>query len=166
MILGIDIGVTGAIAILLPDGELLEVFDMPTVDAGKKARRCRVIDARALHRIISGSLFNTVGSTAYVEDVSAMPKQGVSSVFSLGESRGCVRAALASVEVPTIFVKPQLWKKYYGLLGRDKDASRTRAIELYPSYDCLSRKKDNGRAEAILIGRWGVKQEIHGGKDK
>lgn len=145
--IGIDPGLTGAIAFLDETGRVFEVHDMPV---GAKPRgKGSMVDVASLVAVFG--LDWEVGWAA-VEFVHAMPKQGVSSTFSLGDSFGCVRAALASAGIPVVYISPGEWKRRAGLTGKDKDASRMLALERHPeAAEWLQRKKDHGRAEAILI---------------
>ncbi len=144
--IGIDPGLKGAIA-LLKDDELLAVYDMPVMAGTGKRQQ---VNAAELSRILSGYEI----SVAYLERVSAMPKQGVSSMFSFGTSYGIVIGVLATLSIPMVLVSPQSWKAKAGIRGKDKDYARTLAQQLYPSAE-LGRKKDIGRADAILIARFG-----------
>ena len=141
---GIDPGLTGAVA-LVGDG-FLAVEDMPVVGANKR----RVIDSLALAAILHGWQPTDI----LIEHVHAMPKQGVSSTFRFGQTVGRVEAVVALQKIPLTYVTPAKWKRYFGL-GRDKEDSRRLAIELYPRIaDRLDRRKDEGRAEALLIGTY------------
>lgn len=151
MILGIDVGISGAVA-LLDGGKLVEVHDMPTVSktvGGKKKKR---IDARALYQILQFEKLEH----AFVEIVTARPGQGVSSMFAFGQASG-IAEAIAWVMTPDVTgVRPNTWKKHFDLIGRDKGASRALASETWPDMkDKFKRVKDDGRAEAALIGLWG-----------
>ena len=84
-----------------------------------------------------------------------MPGQGVSSMFGFGVSYGILQGVIASLGIPSVLVTPQRWKKAAGLMGKPKDYARTLAQRLYPAAE-LSRKKDIGRADAILIARYGI----------
>lgn len=142
-IIGIDPGsVSGAFAILTD--ECAFVDDLPTVDKG--------LNAPELARLFRAEL----PFTAVLERVSAMPKQGVSSSFNFGRAYGTIIGVLAALEVPTILVTPTVWKGHFRLTGkdRDRDAGRELAIRLYPEVAGLARKKDGGRADALLIARW------------
>ena len=87
-----------------------------------------------------------------VEQVSAMPGQGVTSMFNFGQSFGILKGICAAMQLPIYFVRPAKWKKYFNLINAEKDASRTRAIEIFPYYSSnLSKKKDSNKADAILI---------------
>lgn len=142
-IIGIDPGsVSGAYAILGEDHEY--VNDLPTVDKG--------LNAPELARLFRAEL----PFVSVLERVGAMPKQGVSSSFNFGRAYGTIIGVLAALEVPTILVTPTMWKGHYRLNGkdRDRDAGRELAIRLYPHVHGLARKKDGGRADALLIARW------------
>lgn len=153
IIAGIDIGISGALAFL--DGmELKAVHDMPV---GKTAGGKSVVISSQLRRI-----FDEVRpDMTYIENVHAMPKQGVSSVFSFGRSLGNIEGALGVLGIPFTYVEPTVWKRRYGLIGSEKDAARTTAARLFPIAP-LARKKDIGRADAILIANWGRLYGSHG----
>ena len=146
--IGIDPGVNGAIAVL-EDQQLIALFDMPVMNlSGKKQQ----VNAPKLAEIIgSGS---PRADEAYVEQVHSMPKQGVSSSFNFGVSYGVIMGVLGALQIPMVLVSPAVWKRRAGLTGKEKDASRTLAQQLYPAAP-LGRKKDIGRADAILIARFG-----------
>ena len=152
IILGFDPGQTGAVAAF--DGERIEaVIDMPTMTRlhGKGNQVDPYTLATALIDLCAGR-----EATAVLEAVSAMPGQGVTSTFHFGESVGVVLGVLGALQIPVRMVTPAKWKKAAGLLGRDKDAARTLAIQLHPEVaDQLARKKDTGRADAVGIARFG-----------
>ena len=153
MYVGIDPGITGAIAVLDNDGSLLLLEDMPTIARGKgKSIVKRQVNPAALHEILKP--WST--STATLEAVNSRPGQGVASVFSLGDSFGCIRSVLAVLSMSADFVAPQTWKKHYNITS-DKEIARAKAIQLYPAAS-LHRKKDADRAEAILIARFGYEK--------
>lgn len=147
MIVGCDPGKSGALAALTDDGQLIAVADMPVVG--------QIISARLLDDIVHNwidPLFG--GGTAVIEDVHAMPKQGVSSVFSFGRSLGVAEGVLAGNGLAMVYVSPAKWKRALGL-SSDKGVSRRRAIEQWPAHaDSFKRVKDDGRAEAALIAWW------------
>lgn len=147
MIIGIDPGLTGAIAVLGPDGSFVAVHDMPTTKLGKNKRR---VNGPVLAEIIKSYLV----TMAVVEVVHAMPGQGVTSMFNFGEGYGVIKGVLAGLGVPHKDATPQKWKKACDLIGSEKDAARALAIELFPDAS-LSRKKDIGRADALLIAKFG-----------
>jgi crossover junction endodeoxyribonuclease RuvC len=154
VIVGIDPGAKGAIAFLTDGGDLLSVHDMPSYQidvSGKKRTRIGAAEfANLLH--------DRTISAAYVERVGAMPGQGVASCFSFGYAAGIIEGALAALGVPVTFVTPQSWKKAMQLRS-DKDACRQRAAQLFPRVAAqFSRVKDDGRAEAALIGLYGYQR--------
>ncbi|GAB1407683.1 hypothetical protein MASR1M8_16020 [Thermomonas brevis] len=149
---GIDPGLSGAIAVLT-DGKLADVFDMPTVGRGKAGRQ--TVNAPALAARLREHLASHPGADvqAVVEDVAARPGQGVTSMFRFGHSCGAVDGVLGALRIPMTKAAAQRWKRHHALLGSEKDASRGKAIDLYPEAP-LSRKRDHGRADAILLARW------------
>ena len=155
LIVGIDPGITGAVAAVTPSGALQWVVDMPIRDAGKRARKANEIDGASLARLLRVYVAD-IGEV-WIEEVSAMPGQGVSSMFGLGDSRGCIRGVIEALGLSTQRVHPRAWKRSLGL-DSDKDASRALAIRLYPGCEALARKKDHNRAEAILLARYGAQQ--------
>lgn len=148
--LGIDPGITGAVGVL-KDGQYFAVFDIPSVNRGSGTVK-REIDPSGLAREITARLDPKESYEALLERVNAMPGQGVSSVFSFGDSYGCCRSVVAVLGIPTVLVPPAVWKKHFNL-GRDKEDSRALAIRLFPSAD-LSLKKYADRAEALLMARY------------
>ena len=150
--IGFDPGQTGAMAAY--DGERITgLIDMPTMTRlhGKGQQVDPYTLATALIDLCAGR-----EATAVLEAVSAMPGQGVTSTFHFGESVGVVLGVLGALQIPVRMVTPAKWKKAAGLLGRDKDAARTLAIQLHPEVaDQLARKKDIGRADAVCSARFG-----------
>ncbi len=153
--IGIDPGIGGAIAFLWDDGNISTVIDMPIMSIRKGKNQ---VNAAELAKQLEGHFFMDGGieskKIAYLEDAHAMPGQGVSGVFSFGQSFGIIQGVLGALQIPVVLVTPQSWKKRAGLIGKDKDMARTIAQRLYPEAD-LARKKDCGRADAILIARFG-----------
>jgi crossover junction endodeoxyribonuclease RuvC len=152
MIISIDPGVSGAIAVLRDDGDLIDVIDMPT--SAKTRGKGNEVNAVLLGDYLRSVILNS-GEIVRVaiEAVGAMPGQGVTSMFGFGRSLGVVEGVAAAFSLPVEYVTPQRWKKLHGLTGKDKDASRTLVLQKYPNHsDLFSRKKDNGRADAVLIG--------------
>ena len=93
-----------------------------------------------------------------IEQVSAMPGQGVTSMFNFGQSFGILKGICSAMHLPVYYVRPAKWKKYFNLINSEKDASRTRAIEIFPYFSSqLSKKKDNNKADAILIASFSLK---------
>ena len=151
--IGIDPGLTGAIAIISDDS--LKVFDMPTMTVDRNGKAKRQVSANELAEL----LYTCSGKDChvYVERVSAMAGQGVTSVFSFGRSFGMIEGILAELKMPVTFVAPATWVKGVGR-GPGKDASRARAMELFPlQQEFFKRVKDDGRADAALIAYWGKK---------
>jgi crossover junction endodeoxyribonuclease RuvC len=152
-VLGIDVGLNGAIALIV-DGQLLEVHDMPTVTLERNNKTKRMVNAQALSLIIRGAK----ADSAYLERLNAMPGQGVTSMFSMGQSLGVVLGILAACEVPTTTIPPRTWQKALDV-PQGKDGSRYRAAQLFPEHaDMFSRVKDDGRSDAVLIAAYGVRQ--------
>ena len=149
-IIGIDPGLSGGIAIL-DDLKIFDVFDMPIMSEGKKNKNqlnsAQLVNIIKKH-IVSGNTF------IIVEQVSAMPGQGVTSMFNFGQTFGSIKGICAALHLPIFYVRPAKWKKHFDLINSSKDASRTKVIEMYPSISTrLSRKKDVNKADAILIAR-------------
>lgn len=145
--LGIDPGASGAI-VLLENGEPIEWAEMPVNKIGSTTR----VNAAALTDFIASCCCEHV----YVEAVHSMPKQGVASSFNFGHNVGTVMGVLGAMGLPHTLVTPQAWKKAMGLIGTDKDAARTRAIQLWPKWRELDKKgKGQALADAALIARFG-----------
>ena len=149
IIFGIDPGVSGAISIL-ENKKVIEVFDMPTMIDGKKSKR--QVNGSQVTNIIKERLNDGKEIIVVVEHVNAMPGQGVTSMFNFGQSFGVIKGICAALNLPIYFVRPAKWKKHFNLIKTNKDASRTKVIEVYPEISSkLHRKKDSNRADAILI---------------
>ena len=151
LVIGIDPGISGSIC-FLNDGEILEVIEMPTMTDGKKNKK-QVNGSQVYNELIKRIKgFEKNQIRVVIEHVSAMPGQGVTSMFSFGQSFGILKGICTAMQLPMFFVRPNKWKKYFNLLNSQKDASRTRAIEIFPYFSSqLSRKKDSNKADAILI---------------
>tara|TARA_Y100000748_G_C15284928_1_gene406025 strand:+ start:157 stop:636 length:480 start_codon:yes stop_codon:yes gene_type:complete len=149
IIIGIDPGINGAISII-ENKKILEVYDTPTMIDGKKNKR--QINSAQVTNIIKERLNKDKEVVVVVEQVHAMPGQGVTSMFNFGQSFGVIKGICAALSLPIFFVRPSKWKKYFNLIKTNKDASRTKVIEAYPEISSkLHRKKDSNRADAILI---------------
>jgi len=149
--IGIDPGLSGAIAIISP--ESLKIFDMPTMTVERNGKAKRQVSASELADIFSP--YDSSKCHVYVEKVSAMAGQGVTSVFSFGRSFGMIEGILAAFKLPVTYVAPATWVKAVGR-GQGKDASRARAMELFPNNQAdFKLKKWDGRADAALIAYWG-----------
>ena len=151
-IIGIDPGLSGGIAIL-KDKKVREIFDMPVMAEGKKNKR--QLNSSQLVKIINKSMEDKEEAVGVVEQVNAMPGQGVTSMFNFGQTFGAIKGICAALSLPIFFVRQAKWKKHFDLINSSKDASRTKAIEMYPNIsDKLSRKKDVNKSDAILIARF------------
>ena len=152
-VLGVDIGALGAIALLEDNGQLVDVWDMPTLRDGPKNRR--TVNAPLLAEII----YKSHATRAFVERVGPRPMEGAVSAFAFGDAKGVVRGCLAAAAIPTIFITPVQWKRIVGVPpGKDmKDMARSNAINRWPAKaELFKRKMDDGRAEAALIAIAGL----------
>ena len=152
IIIGIDPGVSGAICILT-DGKITEIYEMPTMIDGKKNKK--QVNGAEITNIINKELVNEKDVNVVIEHVSAMPGQGVTSMFNFGQSFGVLKGICAALKLPVHFIRPVKWKKHFNLINTEKDASRTKVIEVFPYISSkLSKKKDANKADAILIARF------------
>ena len=151
LIIGIDPGISGSIC-FFENGEIADVIEMPTMTEGKKNKR-QVNGAQVYNEIKKRiNKLQNQDVRVVVEQVSAMPGQGVTSMFNFGQSFGIIKGICSAMQLPLYFVRPAKWKKYFNLINSQKDASRTRAIEIFPYFSSqLSKKKDSNKADAILI---------------
>jgi len=151
LVIGIDPGISGSIC-FLQNGRIMDVIEMPTMTDGKKNKK----------QVNGSQIFNEISERikkleksyirVVIEQVSAMPGQGVTSMFNFGQSFGILKGICSAMQLPMYFVRPAKWKKYFNLINSEKDASRTRAIEIFPYFSSqLSKKKDSNKADAILI---------------
>ena len=151
LIIGIDPGISGSIC-FLDNGKILDVIEMPTMTDGKKNKK--QVNGSQVYNEVTKRIkqFEKNQIRVVIEHVSAMPGQGVTSMFNFGQSFGILKGICTAMQLPMYFVRPAKWKKYFNLLNSEKDASRTRAIEIFPYFSSqLSRKKDSNKADAILI---------------
>ena len=156
VVFGVDPGVNGAISIL-KNKIIIDIYEMPTMIDGKKNKK--QINGPYLSAIIKKYLkdkkLNNEEFVLLAEQVNAMPGQGVTSMFNFGQSFGVIKGVCAALSLPIYFVRPAKWKKHYNLINTNKDASRTKAIEIYPNASIqLSKKKDLNKAESLLIARY------------
>ena len=151
LIIGIDPGLSGSIC-FLEDGKILDVIEMPTMAEGKKNKR-QVNGSQIYNEFLKKThKIEKHNIKVIIEQVSAMPGQGVTSMFNFGQSFGILKGICSAMQLPMYFVRPAKWKKYFNLINSEKDASRTKAIEIFPYFSSkLSRKKDCNKADAILI---------------
>ena len=144
--IGIDPGLSGAIASISPAG--ITFIDCPIIKVSGKTKPNPTLMASELSQLV------TPNSIIIIENVHAMPGQGVTSMFSFGMGYGCWLGIIAALNIPVEFVTPQCWKKYYNL-GPDKESSRVTALQLFPSQaNELKLKKHHGRAEALLLAEF------------
>ena len=154
LIIGIDPGISGSIC-FFEDGKINDVIEMPTMTEGKKNKK-QVNGSQIYNEILRRiNKFQKKDIRVIVEQVSAMPGQGVTSMFNFGQSFGILKGICSAMQLPIYFVRPAKWKKYFNLINSEKDASRTKAIEMFPRIsNKLARKKDNNKADAILIAQY------------
>lgn len=151
MIIGIDPGCSGAIVVMMTDGTYVAHMEMPTFKVGASSR----VNSAAIAAFLREG--NRVYTHAFIERVGSMPGQGVASMFTFGHAAGLVEGVVAGAGIPFTLITPQAWKKWTGLIGKDKDAARSRAIQLYPNLRVLDQKgRGQAVADAILIARYGV----------
>ena len=151
LIIGIDPGISGSIC-FFQDGRIIDVLEMPTMTDGKKNKK--QVNGSQIFNEISARIkkLDNKDIKVVVEQVSAMPGQGVTSMFNFGQSFGILKGICSAMQLPIYFVRPAKWKKYFNLINSEKDASRTRAIEVFPYISSqLSKKKDANKADAILL---------------
>jgi len=151
LIIGIDPGISGSIC-FFKEGKILDVIEMPTMAEGKKNKR-QVNGSQIYNEILKRiKQVEKQEIRVVIEQVSAMPGQGVTSMFNFGQSFGILKGICSAMQLPMYFIRPAKWKKYFNLINSEKDASRTRAIEIFPYFSSqLSKKKDSNKADAILI---------------
>ena len=151
LIIGIDPGITGSIC-FFEDGKIIDVVEMPNMAEGKKNKK-QVNGAQIYYEIsLRIKSLKKEEIKVVIEQVSAMPGQGVTSMFNFGQSFGILKGICSAMQLPMYFVRPAKWKKYFNLINSEKDASRTKAIEIFPYFSAhLSKKKDSNKADAILI---------------
>ena len=150
MIIGIDPGISGAIVLIDDDGKFIDALPMPSIKTGKASR----VNAAAIVAFLSA--YKSLDH-CYIEQVGAMPGNGGVSMFNFGHSAGVVEGLIAGMGIPYSRITPQAWKKAYNLIGKDKDAARSRAVELYPQVRLLDQKgKGQAIADAIFIARHGA----------
>ncbi len=154
LIIGIDPGISGAIC-FFENGQIIDLIDMPTMASGTKNKK--QINGSQIFNEISLRIQNykTENINVVVEQVSAMPGQGVTSMFNFGQSFGVIKGVCAAMQLPIYFVRPAKWKKHFDLINSQKDSSRVKAIEMYPKFSSmLARKKDSNKADALLIANY------------
>ena len=151
-IIGIDPGLSGGIAVL-ENLKVINIYDMPVMSEGKKNKR--QLNSAQLVTLIKENIKTNEETVVVVEQVNAMPGQGVTSMFNFGQTFGAIKGVCAALELPIFFVRPSKWKKHFELINSSKDSSRTKSIEMYPTlYTQLAKKKDVNKSDAILIARF------------
>jgi crossover junction endodeoxyribonuclease RuvC len=154
LIIGIDPGISGAIC-FMENGKIIDVIEMPSMAEGKKNKK--QVNGSQIFNEISLRIkdFKKEDIKIIIEQVSAMPGQGVTSMFNFGQSFGILKGICSAMHLSMYFVRPAKWKKYFNLIKSEKDASRTKAIEIFPYFSAnLSKKKDGNKADAILIASY------------
>ena len=151
LIIAIDPGISGSLC-FFEEGKIIDIIEMPNMAAGKKNKR--QVNGAQIYNEISLRIknFQKENIKVVIEQVSAMPGQGVTSMFNFGQSFGVLKGICSAMQLPMYFVRPAKWKKYFNLINSKKDASRTKAIEIFPYISAqLSKKKDTNKADAILL---------------
>ena len=151
LIIGIDPGISGSIC-FFEDGKVIDIIEMPSMAEGKKNKK--QVNGAQIYNEISSRIkkINKGDIKVVIEQVSAMPGQGVTSMFNFGQSFGVLKGICSAMQLSVYFVRPTKWKKYFNLINTEKDASRTKVIEIFPYISSqLSRKKDANKADAILL---------------
>ena len=151
-IIGIDPGLSGAIAVM-HDKKVINMYDMPLMAEGKKNKR--QLNSSQLVNIIKENINEDEEAVVVVEQVNAMPGQGVTSMFNFGQTFGAIKGVCAALKLPIFFVRPSKWKKHFELINSSKDASRTKVIEMYPTLSAqLTKKRDVNKSDAVLIAKF------------
>ena len=151
LIIAIDPGISGSLC-FFKEGKIIDIVEMPNMASGKKNKR--QVNGAQIYNEISLRIknFKQEDIKVVIEQVSAMPGQGVTSMFNFGQSFGVLKGICSAMQLPMYFVRPAKWKKYFNLINTKKDASRTKAIEIFPYISAqLSKKKDSNKADAILL---------------
>ena len=154
LIIGIDPGISGSIC-FFEDGKIIDIVEMPSMAEGKKNKK--QVNGSQIYNEINSRIkkLNKQEIKVVIDQVSAMPGQGVTSMFNFGQSFGVLKGICSAMQLPMYFVRPAKWKKYFNLIKCEKDASRTKAIEIFPYFSTnLSKKKDANKADAILIASY------------
>lgn len=171
-ILGIDPGIGGALALV--GEESIGLYDMPTVERSVVRNRPRkkgqappspkthIVKARSVNpALLAHWLVEWKLAHVYCEKSGPRPGEGVNSAYTAGRIMGTIEGVLGALGIPVTYIGPNVWKKAMGLSGKAKGDSITRVLQLYPQVaPQLTRKKDHGRAEALLICHFGRSKEL------
>ena len=126
---------------------------MSVMAEGKKNKR--QLNSSQLVNIIKENINEDEDTIVVVEQVNAMPGQGVTSMFNFGQTFGAIKGVCAALKLPIFFVRPSKWKKHFELINSSKDASRTKVIEMYPTLSGqLAKKRDVNKSDAVLIAKF------------
>lgn len=157
-LLGIDPGISGALAVLDGDGAALEWCDMPTIKVGKRTvvDAAGVVDWLRSWRKVDDVVIATVEQLGAIRNTGRGKDASVITQFSLGRSMGVIEGVLVAESISANYVMPVVWKRHHGLIGMDKDASRGVASRLFPDVP-LTRKKDHNQADALLLAVYGLR---------
>ena len=139
LIIGIDPGISGSIC-FFKDGKILEVIEMPVMTEGKKNKK-QINGSQIYNEFLEKINGKDDETRVVIEQVSAMPGQGVTSMFNFGQSFGILKGMCSAMQLSMYFVRPAKWKKYFNLINSEKDASRTKAIEIFPYFSSQLAKK-------------------------
>ena len=151
-IIGIDPGLSGAIAVM-HNKKVINMYDMPVMAEGKKNKR--QLNSSQLVNILTDNISGDEEAIVVVEQVNAMPGQGVTSMFNFGQTFGAIKGVCAALKLPIFFVRPSKWKKHFELINSSKDSSRTKVIEMYPTLSAqLTKKRDVNKSDAVLIAKF------------
>ena len=140
LIIGIDPGISGSIC-FFENGKIIDVIEMPTMTEEKKIKK--QVNGSQIYNEINKKIekYENQNVRVVIEQVSAMPGQGVTSMFNFGQSFGILKGICSAMRLPMYFVRPAKWKKYFSLINSEKDASRTRVIEMFPYFSSQLSKK-------------------------
>ena len=150
-IIGIDPGLSGAIAVM-EDNKVLNLFDIPVMSEGKKNKR--QLNSALLVSLLKENIVSHEEVAVVVEQVNAMPGQGVTSMFNFGQTFGAIKGVCAALDLPIFFVRPSKWKKHFELINSSKDSVEQKLLKCIQNCPINSQKKDVNKSDAILIARY------------
>jgi crossover junction endodeoxyribonuclease RuvC len=156
MLLGLDPGIATAALAALEDHSVIALVDLPVHMIPARGRGLRAeLDVPGLHALLAGL---APVDHVFVENVGPMPKQGIISTWRFAEAYGAIKAVVLTMGMPLTLVPPKAWQRFHGI-GPAPDEARQRAVRLYPdAIDQLRRRRDNHRADALLIADYGRRQ--------